>query len=122
MIGTPTATRPARGERTQVQAQDERGSTRSRVDTSPTRRAISPRRSLAAIRAGESRRNERSIAVALLSNLVVAAAKLAAGLATGSAALLAEAAHSAADSVNEGFLVVSLRHGRRPADAEHPPG
>ena len=105
-----------------MQAQDERGSTRSRVDTSPTRRAISPRRSLAAIRAGESGRNERSIAVALLSNLVVAAAKLAAGLTTGSAALLAEAAHSAADSVNEVLLGVSLRHGRRPADARHPLG
>ena len=122
MIGTPKATRPARSERTQVQARDERGSTRSRVDTSPRRRAISPRRSLAAIRAGESGRNERSIAVALLSNLVVAAAKLAAGLTTGSAALLAEAAHSAADSVNEVLLGVSLRHGRRPADARHPLG
>jgi hypothetical protein len=94
-----------------VQALDERGSTPSRVDISPTRRAISPRRSLAAIRAGESRRDERSIAVALVSNLVVAAAKLAAGLATGSAALLAEAAHSAADSINEVLLGVSLRHG-----------
>jgi cation diffusion facilitator family transporter len=105
-----------------VQAQDERGSTPSRVDISPTRRAISPRRSLAAIRAGESGRDERSIAVALVSNLVVAAAKLAAGLATGSAALLAEASHSAADSVNEVLLAVSLRHGRRPADARHPLG
>ena len=122
MIGTPKPARPARSERTQVQARDERGSTRSRVVTAPTRRPVSPRRSLAAIRTGESRRNECSIAVALLSNLVVAAAKLAAGLTTGSAALLAEAAHSAADSVNEVFLGVSLRHGRRPADAEHPLG
>ncbi len=75
------------------------------------------RRSLAALRAGESRRNERSIAIALLANLVVAAAKLGAGLTTGSAALLAEAGHSAADSVNELLLGLSLRHGRRPADA-----
>jgi cation diffusion facilitator family transporter len=80
------------------------------------------RRSLAALRAGESRRNERSIAVALLANLIVAAAKLAAGLTTGSAALLAEAAHSAADSVNELLLGLSLRRGRRPADALHPLG
>lgn len=80
------------------------------------------RRSLAALRAGESRRNERSIAIALLANLVVAAAKLAAGLTTGSAALLAEAGHSAADSVNELLLGLSLRHERRPADALHPLG
>lgn len=42
--------------------------------------------------------------VALFANLVVAAAKLVAGLVTGSAALLAEAAHSTADSVNEVLL------------------
>jgi cation diffusion facilitator family transporter len=80
------------------------------------------RHSRAALRVGESRRNQRSIAVALLANLVVAAAKLAAGLSTGSAALLAEAAHSAADSINELLLGLSLRHGRRPADALHPLG
>lgn len=92
------------------------------VDEPPARRAIPLRRSLAALRAGESRRNERSIAVALLANLVVATAKLAAGLTTGSAALLAEAGHSAADSVNELLLGFSLRHGRRPPDALHPLG
>jgi Co/Zn/Cd efflux system component len=46
--------------------------------------------------------------VALFANLVVAAAKLVAGLVTGSAALLAEAAHSTADSVNELLLGLSL--------------
>jgi cation diffusion facilitator family transporter len=80
------------------------------------------RHSLAARRAGESRRNERSIAVALLANIVVALAKLAAGLITGSAALLAEAGHSAADSINELLLGLSLRRARRPADALHPLG
>ena len=105
-----------------MQADDERGSTRPRVDRSPATRTISPRHSSAALRAADSRRNERSIAVALLANLVVAAAKLGAGLITGSAALLAEAAHSVADSVNELLLGVSLRHGRRPADARHPFG
>jgi cation diffusion facilitator family transporter len=49
-------------------------------------------------------------------------AKLAAGLITGSAALLAEAAHSSADSTNEVMLGVSFRRARRPADAEHPLG
>ncbi len=60
--------------------------------------------------------------VALFANLVVAAAKLVAGLVTGSAALLAEAAHSAADSVNELLLGLSLKRGRRPSDAVHPLG
>jgi len=60
--------------------------------------------------------------VALFANLVVAAAKLVAGLTTGSAALLAEAAHSAADSVNEVLLGLSLKHGRLPSDAVHPLG
>ncbi|HEY6680473.1 MAG TPA: cation diffusion facilitator family transporter, partial [Actinomycetota bacterium] len=60
--------------------------------------------------------------VALFANLVVAAAKLVAGLVTGSAALLAEAAHSTADSVNELLLGLSLKRGRRPSDAVHPLG
>jgi cation diffusion facilitator family transporter len=95
---------------------------RPRVDGRPARRAIPLRHSVAALRAGESGRNQRSIAVALLANLVVAAAKLVAGLTTGSAALLAEAAHSTADSVNELLLGLSLKRGRRPSDAVHPLG
>src|SRR5439155_3565679 len=75
-----------------------------------------------ALRAGESGRNQRIIAVALLAHLVVAAAKLVAGSTTGSAALLAEDAHSTADSVNELLLGLSLKHGRRPSDAVHPLG
>src|SRR3989442_15050751 len=95
---------------------------RPRVDKPPARRPVALRHSLAALRAGESRGSQRSIAVALLANLVVAAAKLLAGLTTGSAALLAEAGHSVADSVNELLLGLSLRHARRPADALHPLG
>jgi divalent metal cation (Fe/Co/Zn/Cd) transporter len=95
---------------------------RPRVDGPPPRRAIPLRHSVAALRAGESGRNQRSIVVALFANLVVAAAKLVAGLTTGSAALLAEAAHSTADSVNELLLGLSLKRGRRPSDAVHPLG
>lgn len=36
--------------------------------------------------------------------------------------MLAEAAHSIADTVNQGFLLVSLRTGARPANDEHPFG
>ena len=60
--------------------------------------------------------------IALLANLVIAVAKLIAGLATGSIGMLAESAHSLADSINEVLLGVSLRRDRRPADSEHPLG
>ena len=52
------------------------------------------RHSMASIRAGRRRGSRVSLIVAFAANLLVAAAKLAAGLITGSAALLAEAAHS----------------------------
>src|SRR5215204_2328834 len=61
-------------------------------------------RSRAALRSAERSESARTILTALVVNLVVAAAKLVAGLLSGSAALLAEAAHSFADSLNEVFL------------------
>jgi cation diffusion facilitator family transporter len=60
--------------------------------------------------------------VALAANIVIALAKFFGGLHVGSTAMLAEAAHSAADSVNEIFLAVGLSRDRQPADAEHPFG
>jgi cation diffusion facilitator family transporter len=80
------------------------------------------RHSVASLGARRSHGSSRSLIVAFAANLFVAAAKLAAGLMTGSAALLAEAAHSLADSTNEVMLAVSFRRARRPADAEHPFG
>ena len=65
---------------------------------------------------GESR---ITILYAFAANVVLAVAKLAAGLLTGSAALLAEAAHSIADTVDQLALLFSLRMGRRPPDEEH---
>ncbi len=64
----------------------------------------------------------RAVGIALTANVVVAAAKLAAGLVTGSSAMLAEAVHSTADSINELLLGVSLRRSRRAPDARHPFG
>jgi len=64
----------------------------------------------------------RSLAIAFAANVVVATAKLAAGLFTGSSALLAEAAHSVADSTNEVMLAVSFHRARRDADTAHPFG
>lgn len=63
-----------------------------------------------------------TVLVALAANLVIAVAKAVGGLITGSPALLSEAAHSVADSLNEVFLLASLRRSRKPADEQHPFG
>jgi cation diffusion facilitator family transporter len=68
---------------------------------------------------GESR---RTVLVALAANAAIALAKLAGGLIAGSSAMLSEAAHSAADTMNQVFLLVSLRFSRREPDVEHPFG
>ncbi|MGW0787832.1 cation diffusion facilitator family transporter [Streptomyces sp. NPDC002911] len=71
----------------------------------------------------ESDRKTRvTILVALAANLVIAVAKGVGGFLSGSPALLSEAAHSVADSVNEVFLLAALRRSRRPPDARHPFG
>jgi len=64
----------------------------------------------------------RTVLIAGAANVIVAVAKLAAGLLTGSSAMLAEAAHSVADTMNQAFLLTSLRRGNRPADDRHPFG
>ncbi|MEV6634599.1 cation diffusion facilitator family transporter [Actinoplanes sp. NPDC051470] len=63
-----------------------------------------------------------TVVVAGLANLVIAVAKLVAGMVSGSAAMLSEAAHSLADTVTEVFLYVALRRGGKPADERHPFG
>ncbi|KIF67230.1 membrane protein [Streptomyces sp. AcH 505] len=63
-----------------------------------------------------------TVLVALGANLLIAVAKAVGGLFTGSPALLSEAAHSVADSLNEVFLLFSLRRSRQPADEQHPFG
>ncbi|MFF4655908.1 cation diffusion facilitator family transporter [Streptomyces sp. NPDC001381] len=67
-------------------------------------------------------RTRLTVLVALAANLVIAAAKAVGGLLAGSPALLSEAAHSVADSLNEVFLLAALRRSRRPADRRHPFG
>ncbi|WP_328420165.1 cation diffusion facilitator family transporter [Streptomyces sp. NBC_00443] len=68
------------------------------------------------------RRTRVTVLVALTANLVIAVAKAVGGLLAQSPALLSEAAHSVADSMNEVFLLAALRRSRRPADARHPFG
>jgi cation diffusion facilitator family transporter len=63
-----------------------------------------------------------TVLVAFAVNVLVAVAKSAAAVVTGSASLLAEAAHSWADSGNEIFLLIANRRSRRPPDTAHPFG
>ena len=64
----------------------------------------------------------RTVLIALVANGVIALAKGAGGLVTGSSAMLAETAHSIADTVDQVLLLVSLRLGERRPDEEHPFG
>jgi len=63
-----------------------------------------------------------TVVVALVANGLLAAAKTFVAVITGSAAMVAEAAHSWADTGNEVFLLVAERTGRKPRDAAHPRG
>jgi cation diffusion facilitator family transporter len=69
--------------------------------------------------ASESR---KTVLVALSANAGIALAKLIAGVAGGSSAMLAEAAHSIADTTNQLFLLASLRFAEREPDEQHPFG
>src|ERR1700686_3802892 len=80
------------------------------------------RRSAIALRRVAQGEGARTIVIALSANIVIGIAKLIGGLVSGSSGMLAEAAHSAADSVNEVFLAVGLHRDRQPPDATHPLG
>jgi cation diffusion facilitator family transporter len=63
-----------------------------------------------------------TVLLAFSTNLVIAIAKTAGGVITLSSAMLAEAAHSWADTLNQIFLLTSIRKSQRPADSTHPFG
>jgi Co/Zn/Cd efflux system component len=69
--------------------------------------------------AGESE-SLTTVVVAFVANVLIAIAKTAAAVLTGSASLTAEAAHSWADSGNEIFLLIADR-GRVDAAGSHRP-
>jgi cation diffusion facilitator family transporter len=85
-------------------------------------RNLPHRRSATALRRTAEGESVRTIVIAFFANVVIAIAKLVAGLVSGSTAMFAEAAHSTADSVNEVFLAVGMHRDRQPADATHPLG
>ncbi|WP_433476793.1 cation diffusion facilitator family transporter [Spirillospora sp. CA-142024] len=64
----------------------------------------------------------KTVLVAGAANLILAITKLIAGLLAGSSAMLAESAHSVADTLNQGFLFTSLQRSERPPDRRHPFG
>jgi cation diffusion facilitator family transporter len=66
--------------------------------------------------------SDGTVLLAGSANLAIAIAKIVAGLLSGSTALLAEAAHSVADTLNQAFLLTALKRSRKPADALHPFG
>ena len=63
-----------------------------------------------------------TVILAFAANLVIAIAKSIAAYLTGSASMLAEAAHSWADTGNEIFLLIAERRSDRSRDDEHPLG
>jgi cation diffusion facilitator family transporter len=66
--------------------------------------------------------SRRTVLIALAANTVVTVAKLGAGLVSGSTAMLAEAAHSLADTINQAFLLASIRLAKRDPTEEQPFG
>ncbi len=62
------------------------------------------------------------IIIAFFANLAIAIAKTVVGLITGSASMLAESAHSWADTGNQVLLFVADKRSRKPADESHPLG
>jgi cation diffusion facilitator family transporter len=72
--------------------------------------------------AGAGGESTLTVLIALAANFTIAAAKSAAAAVSGSASMLAEAAHSWADTGNEVFLLIANRRSARPADDRHPLG
>lgn len=63
-----------------------------------------------------------TVIIAFCANFVIAIAKTIAAMLTGSASLVAEAAHSWADTGNEIFLLIAERRGDKGRDDSHPLG
>jgi cation diffusion facilitator family transporter len=72
--------------------------------------------------AGDRGDSALTVYIAFGTNLAIAVAKSLAALVSGSASMLAEAAHSWADTGNEVFLLIANRRSARPADDRHPLG
>lgn len=63
-----------------------------------------------------------TVLIAFFANVLVAVAKSVAAVLTGSASMLAEAAHSWSDAGNEVFLIIADKRSVKPRDERHPLG
>jgi cation diffusion facilitator family transporter len=64
----------------------------------------------------------RTLVIAFLANLGIAASKFVAAAITGSSAMLTEGVHSVVDSTNQLLLMWGRRQSKKPADKFHPLG
>lgn len=72
--------------------------------------------------AGHDDESVTTVIVAILANFGIAIAKGVVGALSGSAAMLSEAAHSVADTTNEGLLLLAVKRSNKPPDEQHPFG
>jgi len=73
-------------------------------------------------RAGTGHESKTAVLAAMGANFAIAVGKLVVGILTGSAALLAEAGHSIADTVNQVFLLIGINLSDTVPDETHPHG
>jgi cation diffusion facilitator family transporter len=69
-----------------------------------------------------SRLKQRAAAASIAASTILAALKLAAGMVSGSLALISEGAHNALDIGASAITFFAVREADKPADAEHPFG
>jgi divalent metal cation (Fe/Co/Zn/Cd) transporter len=103
----------------------EQDSEQGRAPVLPQRAAGGSHDLLRSLPGSEGRGGSESVTTVLVAfgvNVLIAAAKSVAAVVTGSASLVAEAAHSWADAGNEVFLMIANRRSRRTPDRAHPFG